>query len=84
MIAASYQEALTTFRDLLDEGVDAPQYSEYQRGGINLIADLFPVYQMDVGTRMEEVHADLQRIPMHADPAKLTEHGVFYNFIPYD
>jgi hypothetical protein len=84
MIAASYQEALVTFRDLLDDGVDASQYSEYVRGGVNLIADLFPVYQMDVGTRMEQVLADLKRIPMHADPAKLTEHGVFYDFMLYD
>jgi len=81
MIAASYQEALVTFRDLLDDGVDYGGYSEYVRGGVNLIADLFPKFEQPVDERMDEVLADLRRIPQFADPMKLDQYGVFYNFM---
>lgn len=84
MIAASYNEALTTFRDLLDDGVDAQHYNEYVRGGVNLIADLFGVVGMDVGTRMEDVMNDLRSIPQFADPYKLDQYGVTYNHYPID
>jgi hypothetical protein len=83
MIAASYQEALTTFRDLCDD-VTLSFDNEYVRGGVNLIADLFPVYEMDVSTRMDEVLADLKRIPMFAYAHDLSEFGVVYNYHPID
>lgn len=86
MITANYFEALTTFRDLLDDGVDAQHYSEYVRGGINLIADLFPIYEQPVDERMEQVHADLLRIPQFAgcDAGNLGQYGVTYNYLPID
>lgn len=61
----SYADALVTFRDLLDDGVDGSHYSEYVRGGVNLIADLFGREGMDVSTRMDEVMEDLKQIPQH-------------------
>jgi len=83
MITANYFEALTTFRDLLDEDVEAPHYSEYVRGGVNLIADLFPVHEMEVGERMEQVYADLKRIPQFTSIEDVSKHGVFYNYMTY-
>ena len=81
MIAASYQEALVTFRDLLYDGVDYAGYSEYVRGGVNLIADLFGRYQVPVDERMDEVMEDLRRIPQFANPDKLDQYGVTYKFV---
>jgi len=80
MRTATYEEALVTFRNLLNDGVDDLLASEYIRGGVNLIADLFGVFEVDTGTRMEQVAADLRRIPMFADPHKLEQYGVE----PYD
>ena len=76
MLVATYEEMLTTFRDLLDDGVDYEGYSEYVRGGVNLIADLFGVWQMDTGERMEQVMDDLRKIPQFADPRNLEQYGV--------
>ena len=80
MRTATYEEALVTFRDLLDDGVDFSEYSEYVRGGVNLMADLFGVYEMDTGVRMEQIMDDLRKIPQSADFRNLGQYGV----APYD
>lgn len=72
---ASYNEALCVFRDLLEqEHLDAND--EYVRGGVNLIADLFGVVEQPVDERMDDVLADLRKIPRGADPSDLTPYGV--------
>ncbi len=63
-MAVTYREALVTFRDLLSDGVDHPETTEYVRGGVNLIADLFGVPGMSTSERMEQVYADLRATPM--------------------
>ena len=80
MITASYGEALTVFRDLCDD-VPLDFSHEYVRGGVNLIADLFPVMHTDIGTRMEEVLADLNRIPMFTAADRVSDYGVSYDSI---
>lgn len=74
--AATYNEALVVFRDLLDDGVDHSPYSEYVRGGVNLIADLFGIVEVDTGERIEHVMDDLRKIPQFADPNALAQYGV--------
>lgn len=59
---SNYANALVTFRDLLDDGVDHDGYSEYVRGGINLMADLFAVPDVDTSDRMEQIMEDLRGI----------------------
>lgn len=74
---ATYAEALVVFRDLLDnDGLDNPNVGEYARGGINLIADLFGIVGVDVGTRMEQVENDLRGIPMFVNPTELYLYGI--------
>jgi hypothetical protein len=74
--SATYAETLVAFRNLLSDGIDHPPYSEYVRGGVNLIADLFGIVERDTSERMEDVKADLRRIPMYADPNDLGRYGV--------
>lgn len=83
MITANYFEALTTFRDLLDEDVNDPSYSEYVRGGVNLIADLFPVHEMEVSERMEQVYADLKNIPRFTSIEDVSKYGISYDYLTY-
>lgn len=52
-----YPTALVTFRDLC-EPIDECN-SEYVRGGINLMADLFGIPDMDTGERMDMIDRDL-------------------------
>lgn len=73
--ATSYAQALATFRDLLDD-CDISLSNEYVRGGVNLLADLYAVVERDTGERMEDIVADLRKIPMHADFRGLDTHGV--------
>ncbi len=54
----SYREAVQTASALLAGGRD-PLSSEYARGQITLIADLFGVPGMDLEARMAEVKADI-------------------------
>jgi hypothetical protein len=71
----SYANALVTFRDLCDD-VPLDFSSEYVRGGVNLMADLFGVVGRDTGDRMEDILQDLQRIPMFADRTNLGQYGI--------
>lgn len=77
----NYAAVLVTFRDLLDDGVDFEGYSEYVRGGVNLIADLFPRFEVPVDVRMDEVLEDLRRIPQNADYRNLEQFDVCYSII---
>ncbi len=54
----TYEDAIQAFHDLT-EGLsgDSP---EYERGGVNLIADLWGKPGVDTGTRMDEVEADIR------------------------
>jgi hypothetical protein len=52
----SYVDALGIARDRIEERGTNP---EYERGMVNLLADLFPIIDMDTGTRMEQVESDL-------------------------
>lgn len=72
----SYAQALVVFRDLCEDSVAEGFANEYVRGGVNLIADLFGIVGMDTGARMDDVLADLRRIPMFADCRDLAAHGV--------
>jgi hypothetical protein len=78
--AVSYPAALVTARDLIEqEHLDAGFGFEYLRGMVNLLADCFGVYELPVDERMDEVLADLRRIPFGADPAQLAQYGVTYS-----
>jgi hypothetical protein len=57
-----YANALVTMRDLLDDGVDHDGYSEYVRGGVNLMADLFAVPDVETSERMEQIMDDLRQL----------------------
>jgi hypothetical protein len=73
MTPITYKLALAVFRDLCEPPEDSP--SDYMRGGINLMADLFPVEGMDTGERMDQIEADLLATPFgsaaDADPLRL-------------
>jgi|tagenome__1003787_1003787.scaffolds.fasta_scaffold20847648_3 hypothetical protein len=59
----SYREAMQTFRDLLEqENLDEGLNNEYVRGGVNLLADCFGKFEMDVSTRMEQVLHELRNM----------------------
>jgi len=75
-----YHEALVIFRDLCDDAINAGLSNEYVRGGVNLIADMYAVVGRPVDERMDDVLADLRRIPMFADPNNLAQYGV----MPYE
>ena len=73
----TYGEALTTARDLVEADALAQGLeNEYLRGVVNLIADCFGVYERDVSARMDDVLADLRRLPFGADPYRLEAYGV--------
>lgn len=71
----TYAEALVVFRDLCEDTI-TEDTNEYVRGGVNLIADLFGIPGLPVDERMDQVLADLRKIPMFADPTQLQEHGI--------
>lgn len=80
-----YAEALTTFRDLLEtENLDAGLGDEYVRGGVNLMADLFGVYEQDTSGRMEDILSDLRKIPKFTHADDVGQYGVSYNHDPSD
>lgn len=54
-----YKDAVTTAAMLIETPGENP---EYERGCINLLADMFGVPGMDVGERMEQVAADIDAI----------------------
>ena len=51
-----YQHALVIAADRIERLGDNP---EYERGMINLLADLYPIHEMDTGTRMEMIERDV-------------------------
>lgn len=71
----SYNRAIVTFRDLLD-GCEISLSNEFVRGGVSLMADLFGVFERSTSDRMDDILADLNRIPMFARPDKLDYYGV--------
>jgi hypothetical protein len=74
----NYTEALVVFRDLCDDTVTLE--NEYVRGGVNLLADLFGVIEQDTGERMEDIVADLERLPIGVSGLDdLRQFGVFYD-----
>lgn len=55
--AASYPDALATAADRIEQLGSNP---EYERGMVNLLADLYAEPEKDTGARMEEIEADLR------------------------
>lgn len=75
----AYYEALATFRNLLEpETIAEGLANEYVRGGVNLLADMFGVVERDTGDRMEDIVADLARLPSGTNVDDVESYGVRY------
>lgn len=68
--AASYEDAIVTFRGLCEDLVFEGTTNEYVRGGVNLIADLFGVDFAPTDERMAEVLVDLCKVDEFALPGQ--------------
>jgi hypothetical protein len=58
----TYEAAIEAAQEILVETIRDPQnegHPEYTRGVVNLIAEMFGVYEMDTSTRMDEVARDI-------------------------
>lgn len=56
--AVGYVDALEIAADRIEEPGMNP---EYERGMVNLLADLYPIKEMDTGARMETIESDLRK-----------------------
>ena len=69
---STYQESLDVINQRCEGNFDG-EHSEYARGMIELVADLFAVPGMDTSTRMDEIRRDLDELVAdeRRDQAKL-------------
>lgn len=74
---AGYPQALCVARDLVEQdALDDGFANEYLRGVVNLLADLFGVFEQPVDERMDDVLADLRRVPFGSNPRDLPALGI--------